>query len=204
MASSVFTDEMDAYIIEHYRPGKTREIARKYGISKKQLQSHANYLLKRQGLPSRYVHHEFTEAEDTYIIANSELMTDKEMGKALGMRERAVRARRTRIYGAKLNSRYFKREEDEYIINNNASMTAREIADALGRPFASVKGRLHKIRIEAKKKGDTETLDRLVTSQYTEMRPLKIGDGYDHVPWHMRQSTRSQWMPRLNYNETEA
>ena len=85
----------------------------------------------------------------------------------------------------------FTEEEDAYIIEKWQNRTAYEIGYHLKIPKEIIRYRADRLRREAAKKHDFTTYTKLQTVPQFNEREI-IYDGYDTVPWWMRQSTRCQ------------
>ena len=86
-------------------------------------------------------------------------------------------------------------EHEEFVLLHYREMHLEDIAKAIG---ASNTQKVKDLACRLRKKGREFVHDR-TRSNCAPMAPIKIRDGYDTVPWFMRQSTRNQAIPDLQY-----
>ena len=131
--------------------------------------------------------HKYTKEEEAFIVENYLKMPTEEIGRRIGLSSEAItnKANRLRDKGADISGRsMFSKEQDDYIIENKGKKSHQEIALALGLVVTQIDSRVQRLR------GKGVVFEKAIDPMYIE--PMVTTDGYDTVPWHMRQSTRSQ------------
>ena len=142
--------------------------------------------------------HQWTQEEDQYLVENYLKMETVELMERLDV---TVKQLRTRAKILSEQGRPIKQwkvnytpEVDEYILTHFKTRSCFEIGFHLGIRDMNIQHRIIVLRREAKKRGDRKTLELLSKDkedlQVSDMET--ITDGYDTVPWWMRQSTRCQ------------
>jgi len=88
---------------------------------------------------------------------------------------------------------FFTPAHDAYIIAHRQTNTLESLGRKLGASESGVQNRVRKLMAIAKSEHDIATIEALSAPERDcTAQPLVITDGYDTVPWHMRQSTRFQ------------
>lgn len=90
--------------------------------------------------------------------------------------------------------RKYTKEHEAYMVEYYHEVHPDEIAEAIGAPNG-------RAVIELARRLRNEGLKFMHDGQRPPrpLEPLSIRDGYDTVPWFMRQSTRNQSIPDLQY-----
>lgn len=134
-----FTEEQTAYIIAHYATKSANDIADELGVTAQQVRGRAHYLKQTGRLKAESKIHQYSDADDAYILEHYHKMTSAAIAKHLGVTSANVRKRAQRLQAA-------------------------------GRVFAHA-----------------------APVRRPQGEPLH-DDGYENVPWWMRQGTRTQRM----------
>lgn len=131
----------------------------------------------------------YTDGEIDYIITNAGNMRNVDMARCLGVSPASLTVKLCNMRKAGIISKNgrapnFTKAEDKYILSHRGYKTSAQIGLAIGRTAEQVEGRVKNLK----------KLDPTIQSIRTEscIEPQVITDGYPTVPWHMRQSTRSQ------------
>ena len=92
-----------------------------------------------------------------------------------------------------MSRHFFTPEEDKYLIANWQEQSILQLAFHFGVKKDAIARRIMLLRKEARENGDRATAYAL-RHRRLNSETLKICDGYDDVPWWMRQSNRSQYL----------
>lgn len=139
--------------------------------------------------------HLFTPADDDFIFANRSHMTHGEIAQHLGLSTNQIRNRiqTVRRHGRGYQGRQFTDKEDAYIINNRSMMSCAKMGEFIGASEEQVAKRIIKLRDAGVEIDEYYGFD---------LHANTIRDGYDYVPYHMRQSTRNQYQEPLAHDKT--
>ena len=141
----------------------------------------------------------FTKQDDEFIIAHRPGTPCKVIAAQIGKTQRQVidRVKYLCMCGRDIPTtkqhRYTAKDE-AFILENYNMLPAIEISKILGvGSKAAVISFAHRLAAEGKVFAHT-------AHSQDELERFEIRDGYETVPWHMRQSTRCQYYLTLDYS----
>jgi len=126
----LLSDEQEQFIIKHIDDMSYEEMAKHFGITKKQL---IGYISKRKHLPSKNKKSSITSEQEQFILDNYLTMDYSEIAKRINCKRYNVVyfLKKNKLEGTKKNTEY-SNEETEYILSNYLTMDYADIAKNLG------------------------------------------------------------------------
>lgn len=147
-----WTEERESYLNEHYATKNNKEIAEVLGVTPSQIRTKAWRLgLKKPKDDKKYI--------ESFIIKNHEIMSRKELAKALGIpySSACYYLKRMKEEGKLGGSSRFEpgqktwtEEEETYLAKHYPTTSASDVAKALGRSTGSVRGKASIMGIKKK------------------------------------------------------